>query len=224
MRSVLNLFAKSPFKSLKAHMEQAKECYELLEPLFEAAFAEDSEGVDALFRQIHELEHQADILKDEIRSALPKSLFLPVDRRDLLKALAAQDAIPDAVEDIAMLVRIRKTKYPSWVQEQFRELIKASIAVCESTLSIVNELDLLLEVGFGGPEADRVEEMIQENGYLEHAADKAGYRLAVQVYQHENEISAVDVFMFNDLSRTVGGLANAAERVAKQFRLFIAHS
>ena len=127
MRTVLSLFAKSPFKGLSAHMEKGRECYILLKPLFEAAFAEDYDKVDEIFRQIHEMEHEADILKDDIRSALPKSLFLPVDRRDLLNVLTAQDSVPDTVEDIAMLVRIRPTKYPKWLQDHVMALLEASL-------------------------------------------------------------------------------------------------
>ncbi len=222
MRSVLSLFAKSPFKGLSAHMEKGRECYKLLKPLFEAAFAEDYDKVDEIFRQIHEMEHEADILKDDIRSALPKSLFLPVDRRDLLNVLTAQDSVPDTVEDIAMLVRIRQTKYPEWLQSHVMALLEAALAVCDSTVRIVAELDLLLEVSFGGPEAERVMEMIQENGYLEHAADKVGFRVARSLYEHEAELSAVDIMMLNDIFRALGTLANAAESVAKHYRLFVA--
>jgi len=222
MRSLLSLFAKSPFKGLSAHMEKGRECYKLLRPLFEAAFAEDHDKVDEIFRKIHELEHEADILKDDIRSALPKSLFLPVDRRDLLNVLAAQDSVPDTVEDIGMLVRIRQTQYPEWLQPHVLALLDAALAVCDSTVRIVAELDLLLEVSFGGPEAERVMAMIQENGFLEHAADKLGFLLARSLYEHESELSPVDIMMLNDISRALGGLANAAESVAKHYRLFVA--
>jgi predicted phosphate transport protein (TIGR00153 family) len=223
MRGILGLFAKSPFKALKAHMDKARECYLLLEPLFEAAFRGDEEECDRIFRQIHELEHEADEIKDEIRDTMPRSLFLPVDRRDLLTALQAQDSIPDMVEDIGMLLRIRPSKYPEWMKGQIRDLVGKAIEVCESSRAIVQELDLLLEASFSGPEAEKVHEMIGENGLLEHQADVIGYRLARDLYRHESELSPVDVVWFNDLFRAIGELANYAEKVAKHFRLFLAH-
>ncbi len=224
MRSILRLFAKSPFKALGAHMDKGHECYSMLEPLFEAAFAEDYDKVDEVFRQIHVLEHEADKLKDEIRESLPRSLFLPVARRDLLATLKAQDSIPDAAEDIAMLVRIRPTKYPTWLQEEVRHLLRSVIVVCESTREIVDQLDLLVRVSFSGHQAEKVLKMIDENGKFEHETDKIGYKLARSLYEHEAEFSPVDIFMLNDVFKALGGLANSAERVAKGFRLYLAHT
>ena len=102
MRAILSLFAKSPFEPMKAHMEKAHECAKRIEPLFAAVLSKDQEAVKKIADEISRLESEADEIKHDIRNHLPKSLFLPIDRRDLLEILHIQDAIADiaqAIED-----------------------------------------------------------------------------------------------------------------------------
>ena len=54
---------------------------------------------DAIVR----LEHEADEIKHEIRSHLPRRFFMAVERRDMLEILDAQDSIADVAQDIAEL-------------------------------------------------------------------------------------------------------------------------
>ena len=217
-----NLFARSPFGDFQEHMAKTKECYSFLPALFDAAFAGDGEEVDRLFRRIHETEHEADLLKNRIRGHLPKRLLTPVDRRDVLKALSAVDDMADVAEDIAMLVRIRPTRFPDFLQDPIRLLLKRSLATCEAAGGLVGEMDVLVATSFRGAEAQRVRGLIEETNQLEHESDVAGYRLACTIFAHETELDPVDIYMFNDISRALGGLANAAQKVAKQFGLFLA--
>jgi predicted phosphate transport protein (TIGR00153 family) len=82
-----NLFGKSPFKALQVHMRIVLECAREIPPLFDALAAGDQEGVVAAKDRIFEKEAEADRIKNDMRGALPKSLFMPVDRRDLLEVL-----------------------------------------------------------------------------------------------------------------------------------------
>ena len=65
-----------------------------------------------------------DKIKDDIRQHLPKSIFLPVDKRDFMHLLSAQDDIADAVEDLAVLVRIKKVNVPDNICFKFKLIIK----------------------------------------------------------------------------------------------------
>ena len=98
------LFGRSPFRPIQEHMEVVHECVETVLPLFEALRDRDRAALLRHKQQICELENRSDELKNDIRSHLPKSLFMPVDRRDLLDLLNAQDSIADACQDIAELL------------------------------------------------------------------------------------------------------------------------
>ena len=112
MRSILSMFAKSPFKPLTGHIDKVKACVNLIKPLFKAQQAMDYENVFSISEKIMKLEHEADIIKDQIRIQIPQSIFLPVDKRDFDHLLSVQDDIADAVEDLAVLLRIKNLVTP----------------------------------------------------------------------------------------------------------------
>ena len=87
------LFGPSPFIALQAHMIVVVKCAQEVHPLIEALIAGDQAQVIARKDAIFELEAEADQLKHDLRAHLPKSLFMPVDRRDLLELLLLQDMI-----------------------------------------------------------------------------------------------------------------------------------
>ncbi len=77
------LLHKSPFKPIQEHMRTVFSCVTLLRPLFEALYAKDERLVRELAEQIGELETEADKQKSVFRLNMPKTLFMPVDRRAL---------------------------------------------------------------------------------------------------------------------------------------------
>ena len=95
---IAGLFGRSPFQPTQQHMEAVEKCAAEVIPLFEALLAADGEAVAERKRRIFSLEHEADEIKNQIRAHLPKSFFMPVDRRDLLDLLHAQDSIADTAQ------------------------------------------------------------------------------------------------------------------------------
>ncbi|MEN8133437.1 MAG: DUF47 family protein, partial [Pseudomonadota bacterium] len=73
--------------------------------------------------EIERLEHEADDLKKEIRLHLPKSLFMPVPREDLLELLLVQDMIANRTKDVSGPVVGRKMQIPAPIAEQFLEFL-----------------------------------------------------------------------------------------------------
>ena len=107
MRSIFSMFAKSPFKPLVSHMDKVRACVEQVKPLFDALDKKDYDSVQKISELIVKLEHEADMIKDDIRNHMRQSMFLPVDKRDFMHLLSAQDDIADAVEDLAVILRIK---------------------------------------------------------------------------------------------------------------------
>ncbi len=95
MRTFLNLFGRSPFTPLQSHMQNVADCVHQLMDLFEALENKNFERVEKIANAISEHEHIADITKNDIRNHLPKSLFLPIDRSQLLEILGILDGIAD---------------------------------------------------------------------------------------------------------------------------------
>jgi predicted phosphate transport protein (TIGR00153 family) len=191
-----SLFGKSPFKALQVHMRVVLECASEIPPLFEALAAGDQEGVVTVKNKIFEREAEADKIKNDLRGALPKSLFMPVDRRDLLEVLQMQDSIADTAQDIAGLLVERRMEIPDFMKEPMLALARRSVEACEQSAKIIEELDELVAMGFRGREASQVEDMVEKLNLIEDDTDELGIELARHLFEHEDEIKPVSVMMW----------------------------
>ena len=70
MRSILSMFSKSPFKPLASHMDKVRACVEQIKPLFDALENRDYDSVQKISELIVKLEHEADMIKDDILSLI----------------------------------------------------------------------------------------------------------------------------------------------------------
>ena len=113
---IASLFGRSPIRPLQEHMNTVEKCAVEVIPLFEALMEGDRDRLVAHRNTIFELEQEADDIKNKLRSHLPKSLFMPVDRRDFLDMLHAQDSIADTAQDIAGHLVLRPTIVPPPMQ------------------------------------------------------------------------------------------------------------
>ncbi len=218
---LVKLFTKNPFYSLKAHMKKTTQCVHKTKELFEALFAGDRDKVCALTKEISQLEHDCDIVKREIRANLSKSVFLPVDRRDVLHVLSNMDTIADNAEDLGVLLTLRWMELPAHLQTLFMEALNKAIATVEASAGVINSLDRLLEAGFAGPDAQEVAELIDEVDRLEHLTDKAQDILGKEIFVHEDELKPAALFMWIKIANKVGDLANCAERMVHNIRLMM---
>jgi len=216
------LFGKSPFKALQMHMREVVDCARDVRPLIQALADSDQAEVDKVKNRIFEREAKADEIKNELRLHLPKSLFMPVDRRDLLEILHLQDTIANRAQDIAGLLFERRMTIPPFMQEPLIALTARCIDTCEHSLSVIEELDELLALGFRGREAEKVNDMLKELNDIEDETDELGIALARALFEHEDEMKPVSVMMWYQLIEWIGDLADYAEKVGDRLRLLIA--
>jgi len=222
MRTIFSMFAKSPFKPLVSHIDLVQECVNQVIPLFEFLQARDYQKVEETSKRIEKLEHKADKIKDDIRSHLPQSIFLPVDKRDFMRLLSAQDDIADAVEDLAVLLRIKNLEIPGALNESLMDLAHHVVGAANEACRMIRELEDLLEASFGGAEAEKVEKMAQNLGTAEWEADKKQFLLAQQLFSLGDQLSAADLLLMNEVVKKLGGVADEAEKIGKTLRIFLA--
>jgi predicted phosphate transport protein (TIGR00153 family) len=180
MRGITQLFIKSPFGALKEHMLRGGECVDMVRPMFEALIEGEFDNLIRLSKEVFKLEHRADEIKNEIRDNLPRSIFLPVDRADLLNVLSLQDSIPDTVEDLALLLTVRRTTVPPSWREPILEYVDRSVETFRTASEVLGSLENLIEVGLAGPEAESVLGKINKVGQMEWEADKRQFKIGPQ--------------------------------------------
>ncbi|MCB1829018.1 MAG: TIGR00153 family protein [Chromatiaceae bacterium] len=215
------MFGKSPFKAMQKHMRIVDECVAEVPGLFQALVDDDA----ALISQkdkIFEKEEAADELKNTLRHHLPKSIFMPVDRRDLLELLDMQDSIADTAQDIAGLLVERKMEVPEGMAKPLLELVNRCRDASSQALKIIEELDELVSVGFSGREAEQVEEMVAALSVIEGDTDAIGMELTRTLFAQEKTLSPVSVILWYQLIGWIGDLADYSEKVGNRLLLLIA--
>jgi hypothetical protein len=203
-------------------MRVVRECAQACNPLVEALVADDRETLKEVAKRIFDLESQADALKNEMRLNLPRSLFLPVDRRDLLDVLHTQDSIADTAEDIAGLFIARDMVVPDSMKDTLVRMTDRCVAVVDLAAQIIEHLDELLEVGFRGRTAEKVEALAEALNTAEDETDDLERLLSRQLFEIESELDPVTVMFWYRIIEWVGDLADHAEKVGNNIRLIIA--
>jgi len=216
------LFKSSPISPLQEHMYCAYRSVKNLTPLFEGMNERDqakiATAVDALIKG----EHEADMMKKELRHNLPKGLFMPIDRRDLLDVLLRQDQIANHGKAIARLIIGRNMTLPIQMQTPFLHFVDKAILTVRYALDVINELDELLESGFRGREVDHVERMLEELSGSESEVDVVQGELKGILYGLEDALRPTDVMFTYRLIDCVGCVADDAEKVGSRLQLMLA--
>jgi len=205
------LFGKSPFGPLIEHAKRVNKCIEILIPLTEAWLKGDWNDLEQLQKIVSEEEHRADKIKIQTRHNLTKGHFYPVPRGGLLRILENQDDMADSAEDYAILLTLRKTNFPDSLKSDFQSFVEKVVKTCQKALAAIEELDVLMEVSFTGPEAEKVLTIVDEVGKLEWKVDLHTHALAKKLLLLENKIPTLDIIFCMNIIQTLSRLCNHAE-------------
>lgn len=216
------LFGRSPFKPVQVHMRVVLECVAEVPALFQAVVDADETALEKQKNLIFQKERAADEIKNELRGHLPKSLLMPVDRRDLLDLLATQDAIADTAQDIAGLLVERRMDVPQDMVEPLMSFVGRCVDTCNAAGKVIEQLDELVAMGFRGREANDVGDLVDVVDRLENKTDDMGMQLTRSLFAQEDNMSAVSVMFWYQLIQWTGELADHAENVGDRLRLMIA--
>jgi len=224
MSIISKLFGKSPFEPLYQQMLKVKACVDLVKPLMENFIEGNQEKVESYAKQIFKAEHEADLVKKEIRNTLPKNIMLPVARGDILRFVKEQDSIADSAEDLAAIVTMRPMKVPEGLKECLKDLVDKVLETYEIAMTVSSEIKLLAETSFSGPEAKKVIELIEEIKVREWKADIAQMDAAKKLFSLEKEIDPVSIMMWTQIFKEMGSLANHAENTGDNLAAMLHNS
>ncbi len=221
MRAIANLFRSSPFAPLQTHMERVSQCVQKLELLYQAYTKNDFEQIEQLAKEISELEHLADLTKNEIRNNLPRGIFLAINRADLLSILSLQDTIADKAEDTAILFTMKKIEPLPDFDEDMKLFVEKNIESVNEVHLILKQLDELIETSFGGKEAQLVSEMVDRVAVIEHEVDMIQVKLLKKLIALEDKIPYTTFYLWTNIFQTMAALSNTAEKLANRVRMVL---
>lgn len=220
---ISRIFGKSPVGPIQEHMDTCYKAAKELVTFFTHVVAGDWEQAEQSRSRIVELENEADDLKKQIRSQLPKSLLMPVPREDLLELLLVQDRIANRARDVSGIVLGRRLTVPEPVQQRFLEFVSRNVDAAKQARKSIRELDELYETGFRGAEASLVEELVDVLDQIENDTDELQVKLRSEFFAIENELPPVDVMFFYRIIEQTGDIADMAERIGRRLELLLSH-
>ena len=216
------IFGKSPVTPLQEHMEKVVQCVNELTPFTRAVLNCDDQARDVHHQNIITMENEADALKKELRLRLPSSLFMPIDRRDILEVLTMQDMVAGSARDVAGLISGRNMRIPKSLAKGYKKLVKRCIDSCIQAHIAISELDELIETGFGKIERKRVGRLLIKLDSIEQATDEQQVVLRSELFKLENELHPVNImFLYKVIDKT-GTIADRAQRVGSRLQLMLA--
>ncbi len=224
VNSIFGVFAKSPIKPIQRHIDKVVACSDLLIPFFEASAKQDWNQAEKFRKEISTYEKLADELKRELRLTLPRGLFMPIARGDLLELVTRQDKIANVSKDIAGRVYGRQLQIPEELSADFMVYLQRCIDAVHQAKKVIHELDELLETGFKGREVDLVTKMIEEVEHIEDDTDSLQIKLRRNLLAVEERYNPVDVMFLYKILEWVGSLADHSEVIGTQLELILARS
>ena len=216
--SIARVFGRSPFIPLQSHMEKVNQCVESLPAIFEAYSRGEEQRVQELADAISKLEHEADLVKHDIRDSLPRGLFMPVDRAAILQILYIQDSIADSAENIGVLLTFKMARTFESFNDMLDTFVSKNMECFEQARKIVGQLDELLETGFGGAEAQRVRDMVGVVERLEHEAHVLQREMLRELLRHDDDLSYGDFFLWTKVLQQVAAIGDRSENLAGSIR------
>lgn len=216
------IFGSSPVRPLQEHMEKVVSCVSELIPFTDAVLVGDEQSRSRHHQNIIAMEKEADTLKKELRLHLPSSLFMPIDRRDVLEVLTMQDLVAGGARDVAGLISGRNMRFPESMSSNYMALVQRCNDACAQAYIAIKELDELIETGFGKTERERVGGLLHELDEIEQDTDEQQVVLRHELFKLEDELPPVNVIFLYKIIDNTGGIADRAQRVGSRLQLMLA--
>jgi len=222
MNPIFNLFGRSPINPLQKHMAKVAECVQCLQSFFSAVFANEWDKAREVQKQIATLENVADELKRDLRINLPKSLFLPVSRTDILTIITLQDRIANKTKDIAGIIIGRHMEFPDSIVNIYNDFLMRTLDAVEQAKKAINELNELFESGFQGNEVGIINAMIIELDAIEHDTDQQQIQIRSELFKLEENLAPVHIMFLYKIMDWTGELADHAHSLGGQLQVLLA--
>jgi len=220
---ISKIFGASPVGPIQEHMDTCYRCARELVNFFASVAAEDWDAVAECRAKIVNLENEADDIKKQIRAQLPKSLFMPVPREDLLELLLVQDRIANRARDVSGLVMGRKMTIPNKIKKDFQAFVARNVDAAKKARKSIRELDELYETGFRGAEAALVESLVDELDRIENETDGMQVRIRADLFAIEKDLPPVDVMFLYRVIELIGDVGDMAERIGRRLEVLLCH-
>ncbi len=217
------LFGDSLVSPIKTHMSVCNQTACKLSPFLDAVINEDQRRARKVFKEICDLEHQADEQKRSIRLHLPAGMLLAVSRNDLLEWVRAQDKIANVVRDLAGVMSGRAIRIPVFLHQNMRACVDQALVTVGSLEESLTDLDTLVGTGFIPGRSSRIVSGVDKVDASERESDRLEHEAYETLFRHEDELDPIDVMFLYQIIDLVGDVSGRAQAVANRIRIAISN-
>jgi predicted phosphate transport protein (TIGR00153 family) len=200
-------------------MSKVASCIDLTQLVLDAYLAGRFDEVETLRPKISDAEYKADLVRDDIRNHVPKSLFMPIDRRDLFELLTTQDRIAGCCERTGHLLALTNFTIPQALETDLRQYAQCNLDAFRLSHQIVEQIDELIEFAFSGSEAEKVKDLVEQVARREYEASKLGWKFLGLLYREEGSLNKAQFNLLQRLIEELGMISKLSELVANQVRM-----
>lgn len=215
------IFAKNPYTQLRKHLVKVECTVNKLDELLQLFYTGDIPALLPMIEEVSRLEHECDLVKNDLRKSLAKRTFFSANREQLYTVLRLQDDIADSCEKVAMLFQLQKLEPRPEILEAFQKFAMKNIEAFGWTMKIMNEIETICESTFGGYEALKVKGLIDELSYLEHEADVLKREFMKKFFEIADGMSAPTFYLWMRLIDELGLISHSSEKQAMALRYIL---
>jgi len=218
---LLETLPTSPYKMLDGHFKKACRATRKLDKMVKLYLKEDFTEASSVSVEISRLEHEADELKRNLRASLPRKIFMPISKEDLLAILASNEKIVDACQDVAQILDMRQTRIPEVLHPLLESFLGHIIDAVDSLRDMMNLLSRLLESTFAKVETQVIIELGHKVHEHEYKADSVNKELSKAIYALEGKENPMALFHLMRFSDVLDSVADHAENAALRLVLVV---
>lgn len=216
---ISKLLRRSPFDGLIKHAQKVRECFKVFREAITAYCAGEFDRFTDLTKEVSRIEHEADLIKANIRAHLPKSIFMPVDKGQFLMLLKEQDAILDFAEDALIWLSFKKTLIPDEIQKDFEEHLSKVLETVEALEPVITHIHEIV-AGLPSKERKELKDLVKEIHRKEWEADQIEMRLAHKLFSLD--LDPLSIFHLSKTFDLIDQIANHTENAGDWIRAMMA--
>lgn len=218
MGQVLDFFTgRRPLISFRAHAVAVEDTAEELGRQTRAWLR--GEPVNAEI--VSQKEHQADIIKRDIRNQLTRRRRLLFPRSALYELLWHEDQIADLCQDAALLMALRRPTLGVALEDAYRTLAEAVSRIVHAYGVAIEDFDAALTARNLREVASKIAEGVDRINQLEHESDLVEREIVAAIYATE-DLPPFDRYHLIQLVLMLGGIADQVENAAGDLRAMVA--
>jgi len=213
-RKIGGVFGRRPFGPLHEHVLKVTASLEAFSKMMGHFIEGDFQEAHRASVRVHDMENEADTIKNEIKRRLSGSIFNAVERSEILQLLRAQDNLSDRANSVAKTVSIRNTEVPAALRTPLKELTGQVVKTCADYARIVRDLQNFERNPTRHEQLEEITSAVEKVHYDDHVAGAMRTELLKKLFEMESKLQPLTILMLKDIIERTSSITGFAENAA----------